>query len=81
MTNMQNMFDTATVFNQDISGWDTSEVTNMSSMFNNANAFNQNIGGWDVSKTNLSPGFNSAIFNQDSETPFKSSCKRDGRNV
>ena len=37
------------VFNQDIGGWDVSNVTNMTYMFSNADAFNQDIGGWDVS--------------------------------
>ena len=35
-------------FNQDISGWDVSNVTDMSSMFSRAASFNQDIGGWDV---------------------------------
>ena len=44
------MFQGATAFNQDISGWNVSEVTNMSSMFQDASAFNQDISGWDISK-------------------------------
>lgn len=36
-------------FNQDITNWDTSNITNMVQTFNNANSFNQNIGLWDVS--------------------------------
>lgn len=49
VTNMLNMFNTAPLFNSDISGWDTSNVTNMGGMFLAAFAFNQNIGSWDTS--------------------------------
>ena len=36
-------------FNEDISAWDTSNVTNMGGMFYDATAFNQDISGWDTS--------------------------------
>lgn len=50
VTDMNNIFSGAEVFNQDISFWNTSNVTNMSSMFSGAKAFNQPIGNWNVSK-------------------------------
>ena len=45
-------------FNQDISSWDTSNVTTMNSMFAGATNFNQDIGSWDTSKvTDMSDMF------------------------
>jgi len=53
-------------FNDDISAWNTSNVTNMESMFNGAKAFNQPIGEWRVDNvTNMSGMFaRAAAFNQ-----------------
>ena len=53
-------------FNQDISGWDVSNVTNMKGMFHNAIKFNQPIGSWDVSRvSNMDYMFtNAKVFNQ-----------------
>ena len=58
--NMNNMFNSAIIFNQDITGWNTSSVTNMSKMFNNATAFNQKIEVWSVGETT---NLNEMFFN------------------
>ncbi|WP_318308660.1 BspA family leucine-rich repeat surface protein [Flagellimonas crocea] len=49
VTNMGSMFEGATSFNGDISGWDTSNVVYMDSMFRDATSFNGDISGWDTS--------------------------------
>jgi surface protein len=63
---MTGMF-TKSVFNQPLSGWNTSNVTTMRTMFSNATLFNQPIGSWNVSGvTDMYQMFNSATaFNQD----------------
>jgi surface protein len=60
------MFSKATSFNQNISNWNTSNVTNMSNMFNGASSFNQDIGNWNTTKvTDMSAMFfGAASFNQ-----------------
>ena len=56
MTNMANMFNRATSFNQPLNNWDVSKVTSMESMFWGATSFNQPLNKWNVSKevTNMS---------------------------
>jgi surface protein len=56
------MFTNTDAFNQDIGGWNVSNVTDMRYMFLYADAFNQDIGGWDVSSvTDMTGMFNSII--------------------
>lgn len=50
VTDMSGMFNTARVFNQDLSGWDVSNVTTMNEMFTYAESFNQPLDAWKVSK-------------------------------
>ena len=60
VTTMANMFQNATAFNQNISGWDTRAVTDMSNMFNGATSFDNGgqalsysgtpANGWDTEK-------------------------------
>lgn len=61
------MFEGATAFNQDISGWNTTEVNSMKEMFYNASTFNQPLNSWDVSNvTDMDFMFKDAkAFNQD----------------
>ena len=57
-------------FNQDISSWDTSNVTRMNSMFAGAESFNQDIGSWDTSNvTNMSDMFGDTNVTQDPNNP------------
>jgi surface protein len=65
VTDMSQLFDGATEFNQPIDSWDVSNVTNMFGMFYYAVSFNQPIGDWDVSVVNSMGGMfqNAFSFN------------------
>ena len=67
ITSLSDMFAGSTMFNQDLSGWDTSKVTEMSRTFQGCELFNGDITTWDTSNvTNMSSMFNRAkSFNQD----------------
>jgi surface protein len=60
------MFRLATSFNQNISSWNTTNVTNMGGMFISGAAFNQPIGSWDTANvTSMASMFSGAAsFNQ-----------------
>ncbi len=66
VTIMSNMFNGATVFNQNIGTWNTSAVTDMGGMFQQATTFNGNIGSWNTSAViNMRDMFREATdFNQ-----------------
>jgi len=66
VTNMNDIFQGASTFNENISKWKVSNVTNMSAMFDGASLFNQDISLWDVSNvTDMSLMFwNATAFNE-----------------
>jgi surface protein len=60
---MDNMFENATAFNGNISGWNVSMVTEMDRMFAGASVFNQDLSNWNTSSaTTLQAMFNGAII-------------------
>ena len=64
---MEELFEDAWSFNEDISAWDTSGVTRMDYMFYYASAFDQDIGAWDTSgvTTMNSMFYYASAFDQD----------------
>ena len=66
VTDMSNMFNGASKFNQSLNSWDVSRVTNMNNMFYLASSFNQPLDVWNVSHvTDMSFMFCGAnTFNQ-----------------
>ena len=66
ITDMSNLFEYESSFNEPIGAWNTSAVTDMRFMFRGASAFNQPIGAWDTSAvTNMESMFyRASAFNQ-----------------
>ncbi|MEM1337053.1 MAG: BspA family leucine-rich repeat surface protein [Bacteroidota bacterium] len=67
VTDMTEMFSTATGFNEDLNSWDVSNVTKMTYMFGDAHGFNGDISDWDVSNVTDMVGMfaEATAFNQD----------------
>ena len=66
-TNMEGMFQNATLFNSNLNSWNVSNVTNMSRMFFGARNFNSQLDNWNTGNvTDMSNMFKRATnFNQD----------------
>ena len=66
VTDTSMMFDGCSTFNQDLSGWDTSNVTRMAAMFRGCSKFNGDISNWNTSNvTEMTSTFEGcSAFNQ-----------------
>ena len=70
VTDMSFLFDVdqneqSSRFNEDLSGWDTSQVTTMRYMFYGASSFNGNLSSWDTSRVTDMKGMFSDAFSFD----------------
>ena len=55
MTDISNMFENTTAFNQDIGNWDTSKVIKMRRTFRGSTTFNQDLTRWCVTSITTEP--------------------------
>lgn len=69
-TVLDNFIQSSGKFNQDVSKWNTSNITSMSYLFNGCTIFNQDISNWDVSNVKVFGNMLSGAdaFNQDIST-------------
>ena len=75
VVDLSEMFLNAEEFNQDISGWNVSNVTDMSRMPSGAYNFNQDLSGWCVSSIPEAPiGFDNGADNWTLPRPVWGTC-------
>ena len=62
ITDMSNLFNGKSEFNEDLSNWDVSSVMNAWNVYVGATSFNGNISSWDVSNvTNMAMDVSSSL--------------------